>query len=77
MIHGWPAPVLHTFQAAGVRFHQTLKKEPWGARTLSFSIPMGILSCSLHQPIRVRPIGKRGHQTGWLCNRPIMGGSSF
>ncbi len=26
------------YQAAGVSFHQALKKEPWGARTLSFRI---------------------------------------
>ena len=25
--------LLIDFQSAGVRFHQTLKKEPWGART--------------------------------------------
>jgi uncharacterized glyoxalase superfamily protein PhnB len=26
-----------SYQAAGVRFHQTLKKEPWGARTFVVS----------------------------------------
>jgi uncharacterized glyoxalase superfamily protein PhnB len=28
-----------SYQAAGVSFHQTLKKEPWGARTFIVSDP--------------------------------------
>jgi catechol 2,3-dioxygenase-like lactoylglutathione lyase family enzyme len=32
-----------TYQAAGVRFHQTLKKEPWGARTFIVQDPDGNL----------------------------------
>ncbi|HLW85127.1 MAG TPA: VOC family protein [Candidatus Sulfotelmatobacter sp.] len=32
------------YQAAGVRFHQTLKKEPWGARTFVVIDPDGNLS---------------------------------
>ncbi len=32
-----------TYQAAGVRFHQTLKKEPWGARTFVVADPDGNL----------------------------------
>lgn len=32
-----------TYQAAGVRFSQTLKKEPWGARTFVVSDPDGNL----------------------------------
>jgi catechol 2,3-dioxygenase-like lactoylglutathione lyase family enzyme len=32
-----------TYQAAGVRFHQTLKKEPWGARTFIVMDPDGNL----------------------------------
>jgi uncharacterized glyoxalase superfamily protein PhnB len=28
-----------SYQAAGVPFHQTLKKEPWGARTFIVSDP--------------------------------------
>jgi catechol 2,3-dioxygenase-like lactoylglutathione lyase family enzyme len=31
------------YQAAGVRFHQTLKKEPWGARTFIVPDPDGNL----------------------------------
>jgi catechol 2,3-dioxygenase-like lactoylglutathione lyase family enzyme len=31
------------YQAAGVRFHQTLKKEPWGARTFIVLDPDGNL----------------------------------
>ena len=31
------------FQSAGVRFHQTLKKEPWGARTFIVIDPDGNL----------------------------------
>lgn len=31
------------YQAAGVRFHQTLKKEPWGARTFIVQDPDGNL----------------------------------
>ena len=32
-----------TYQAAGVRFHQRLKKEPWGARTFVVADPDGNL----------------------------------
>jgi catechol 2,3-dioxygenase-like lactoylglutathione lyase family enzyme len=32
-----------SYQAAGVRFHQTLKKEPWGARTFVVTDPDGNL----------------------------------
>jgi catechol 2,3-dioxygenase-like lactoylglutathione lyase family enzyme len=32
-----------SYQAAGVRFHQLLKKEPWGARTFIVSDPDGNL----------------------------------
>jgi uncharacterized glyoxalase superfamily protein PhnB len=32
-----------TYQAAGVRFHQTLKKEPWGSRTFIVQDPDGNL----------------------------------
>ncbi len=32
-----------SYQAAGVRFHQTLKKEPWGARTFITVDPDGNL----------------------------------
>lgn len=32
-----------SYQAAGVRFHQTLKKEPWGARTFVVMDPDGNL----------------------------------
>jgi catechol 2,3-dioxygenase-like lactoylglutathione lyase family enzyme len=32
-----------TYQAGGVRFHQTLKKEPWGARTFIVLDPDGNL----------------------------------
>lgn len=32
-----------TYQTAGVRFHQTLKKEPWGARTFIVLDPDGNL----------------------------------
>jgi catechol 2,3-dioxygenase-like lactoylglutathione lyase family enzyme len=32
-----------SYQAAGVRFHQTLKKEPWGARTFVVLDPDGNL----------------------------------
>ena len=32
-----------SYQAAGVRFHQTLKKEPWGARTFIVQDPDGNL----------------------------------
>jgi uncharacterized glyoxalase superfamily protein PhnB len=32
-----------SYQAAGVRFHQTLKKEPWGARTFIVVDPDGNL----------------------------------
>jgi uncharacterized glyoxalase superfamily protein PhnB len=32
-----------TYQAAGVRFHQTLRKEPWGARTFIVLDPDGNL----------------------------------
>ena len=32
-----------SYQAAGVRFHQTLKKEPWGARTFIVTDPDGNL----------------------------------
>jgi catechol 2,3-dioxygenase-like lactoylglutathione lyase family enzyme len=32
-----------SYQAAGVRFHQTLKKEPWGARTFIVMDPDGNL----------------------------------
>lgn len=32
-----------TYQAAGVPFHQTLKKEPWGARTFVVMDPDGNL----------------------------------
>ena len=32
-----------SFQSAGVRFHQTLKKEPWGARTFLVMDPDGNL----------------------------------
>jgi uncharacterized glyoxalase superfamily protein PhnB len=32
-----------SYQAAGVRFHQTLKKEPWGARTFTIVDPDGNL----------------------------------
>jgi uncharacterized glyoxalase superfamily protein PhnB len=32
-----------SYQAAGVRFHQTLKKEPWGARTFVVIDPDGNL----------------------------------
>jgi uncharacterized glyoxalase superfamily protein PhnB len=32
-----------SYQAAGVRFHQTLKKEPWGARTFIVLDPDGNL----------------------------------
>ena len=32
-----------SYQTAGVRFHQTLKKEPWGARTFSVMDPDGNL----------------------------------
>jgi len=32
-----------SYQAAGVRFHQTLKKEPWGARTFIVIDPDGNL----------------------------------
>ena len=32
-----------SYQAAGVRFHQALKKEPWGARTFVVSDPDGNL----------------------------------
>jgi catechol 2,3-dioxygenase-like lactoylglutathione lyase family enzyme len=33
-----------TYQTAGVRFHQTLKKEPWGARTFIVLDPDGNLT---------------------------------
>ena len=32
-----------SYRAAGVRFHQTLKKEPWGARTFIVADPDGNL----------------------------------
>ena len=32
-----------SYQAAGVRFHQTLKKEPWGAKTFVVMDPDGNL----------------------------------
>jgi uncharacterized glyoxalase superfamily protein PhnB len=32
-----------SYQSAGVRFHQTLKKEPWGARTFVVTDPDGNL----------------------------------
>lgn len=32
-----------SYQAAGVRFHQSLKKEPWGARTFIVEDPDGNL----------------------------------
>ena len=32
-----------SYQAAGVRFHRTLKKEPWGARTFIVQDPDGNL----------------------------------
>jgi catechol 2,3-dioxygenase-like lactoylglutathione lyase family enzyme len=32
-----------TYQAAGVRFHQTLREEPWGARTFIVTDPDGNL----------------------------------
>ena len=32
-----------SYQATGVRFHQTLKKEPWGARTFIVLDPDGNL----------------------------------
>jgi uncharacterized glyoxalase superfamily protein PhnB len=32
-----------SYQAVGVRFHQTLKKEPWGARTFTVLDPDGNL----------------------------------
>ena len=32
-----------SYQAAGVRFHQTLNKEPWGARTFIVLDPDGNL----------------------------------
>jgi catechol 2,3-dioxygenase-like lactoylglutathione lyase family enzyme len=32
-----------SYQSAGVRFHQTLKKEPWGARTFTVLDPDGNL----------------------------------
>ncbi len=32
-----------SYQAAGVRFHETLKKEPWGARTFIVTDPDGNL----------------------------------
>jgi len=32
-----------SYEAAGVRFHQTLKKEPWGARTFVVADPDGNL----------------------------------
>jgi catechol 2,3-dioxygenase-like lactoylglutathione lyase family enzyme len=32
-----------SYQAAGVRFHQTLQKEPWGARTFIIRDPDGNL----------------------------------
>jgi catechol 2,3-dioxygenase-like lactoylglutathione lyase family enzyme len=35
--------VFLSYQAAGVRFHQTLKKEPWGARTFVITDPDGNL----------------------------------
>jgi catechol 2,3-dioxygenase-like lactoylglutathione lyase family enzyme len=35
--------LLLSYQAAGVRFHQTLKKEPWGARTFIVMDPDGNL----------------------------------
>jgi len=37
------------FQSAGVAFHQTLKKQPWGAKVSSSRTRMGI-RCSLLDP---------------------------
>jgi uncharacterized glyoxalase superfamily protein PhnB len=36
-------PLFLEFQAAGVVFHQTLKTEPWGARTFIVADPDGNL----------------------------------
>lgn len=36
-------PLFREFQAAGVTFHQTLKSEPWGARTFIVADPDGNL----------------------------------
>ena len=36
-------PLFLAFQAAGVTFHQTLRTEPWGARTFIVSDPDGNL----------------------------------
>ena len=36
-------PLFLEFQAAGVEFHQTLKSEPWGARTFMVCDPDGNL----------------------------------
>ena len=36
-------PLVLEFQAAGVEFHQTLKSEPWGARTFMVGDPDGNL----------------------------------
>jgi uncharacterized glyoxalase superfamily protein PhnB len=33
------------FQSAGVAFHQTLKKQPWGAKNFVVKIRMGICCC--------------------------------
>ena len=36
-------PLFHEFEVAGVSFHQTLKTEPWGARTFIVADPDGNL----------------------------------
>ena len=38
-------PLFLEFQSAGVAFHQTLKTEPWGARTFIVADPDGNLIC--------------------------------
>jgi hypothetical protein len=38
-----PKPLYLEYQAAGVAFHQTLRTEPWGARTFIVRDPDGNL----------------------------------
>jgi catechol 2,3-dioxygenase-like lactoylglutathione lyase family enzyme len=38
-------PLYLEFQSAGITFHQTLKTEPWGARTFIVKDPDGNLLC--------------------------------
>jgi catechol 2,3-dioxygenase-like lactoylglutathione lyase family enzyme len=59
-----PKPLFLEYQAAGVSFHQSLRTEPWGARTFIVQDPDGNLIAFSGSGISVLTVGKRLPVTG-------------